>query len=43
MNLVEKTGHSRNVYLDQGWIMNWDQLKVVGIAPEGYPNICVIL
>ena len=41
MNLVQKTGHSRNVYLDQGWIMNWDQLKVVGIVPEGYPIICV--
>ena len=21
--------------------MNWDQLKVVGIVPEGYPIICV--
>ena len=37
MSLVEKTG--QKVYLDRGWIMNWDQLKAVGIVLEGYPII----
>jgi hypothetical protein len=39
MSLVKKTG--QKVYLDQGWIMNWDQRKVVGSDPEEYPIICV--
>ena len=40
-SLDQKTGEK--VYLDQGWIMNWDQLKVVGIVPEVYPIICEFL
>ena len=39
MSLVEKTW--QKVYLDRGWIMNWDQLKAVGIVLEGYPIISV--